>query len=230
MTTVNDLITGALRDVGVIASGESPSADDAADSLEVFNQMIGQWQVLKMYVTGQHRVSFTATGAQTYTVGPSATVDIQLPVSIDSAFYTLNGIDYPVHVLTSFEDYEDITLKVLTGTIPSAVFFQRSAPTGTLYVWPQPNTGTLNLVVRDVLDTYTDLTTDITVPAEYALAMRLSLAELLLTAYSLPPRPDIAFQAAKARKVIKRNNLNIPMMGQPQELLNNGRFSIYTGQ
>lgn len=46
MTTAGDIINQALKDVGVIGPGESASGDDAADALDVLNQLIGQWQVL----------------------------------------------------------------------------------------------------------------------------------------------------------------------------------------
>lgn len=230
MTTANDIINLALKDAGIIAAGETADADTFNDALTTFNQMIGQWQVDKVYVTGQQKVGFTATGAQVYTIGPGAAIDVPLPVDIDEATYTLGSIDYPVRLINSFEDYQNITLKSITGTIPSAIFYQRNYPTGNLYVWPQPGTGTVNLVVRDVLSTYTDSTADIDVPPEYALAMRFSLAELLIITFGQQMRPDIAMQAAKARKKLKRNNLSIPILGQPQELLSTGRFSIYTGQ
>lgn len=230
MTTASDIINQALKDAGIIASGETADASTFNDAADLLNQMIGQWQVDKVCVPGQHQQSVAINGSQTYTVGPGATVDVPLPVTVDSAFYRLGSIDYPVTVLDSFEDYESITLKTITGTLPDVVFYQRSYPTGSLYVWPQPNSGTLNLVLRDVLPTYSDTTADISVPAEYALAMRFSLAELLIVTFSMPQRPDIERQAAKARKKLKRNNLSVPMMGQPQELLNNGRFSIYSGQ
>jgi hypothetical protein len=230
MTTVNELLSLALKDIGVIASGETMDPSTQSDALATFNQMIGQWQVQKMFVTGQHQVSFPVNGSQTYTIGPGAAVDVPLPASVDAAFWRFNNVDYPVSVLESFEDYENITLKTLASAVPTAIYFQRNYPTGTLYVWPQPSAGTLNLVLRDVLPTYTNATSDISVPDEYALAMRFSLAELLLTTFGMPPRADISALASRARKVMKRNNLSIPMMGQPQGPLSNGRFSIYTGQ
>lgn len=40
MATANDIITGALRLLGVVASGEAYPADQAADGLTALNQMI----------------------------------------------------------------------------------------------------------------------------------------------------------------------------------------------
>lgn len=230
MTTANDLISQALKDINVLAAGETLSPEDASDALAMLNQMLGQWQAQKIYVYGQRIVSFNCDGSQSYAIGPGQTIATTLPTAIDSATYNLNGITYPVTVLDSREDYENITLKAISATIPSAIFFQRDWPTGAIYVWPQPAGGSINLVTRDVLTTYTSLSDDVAVPPEYQLAMRFSLAELLMPTYGAGPRPDIAAMAARARKVMKRSNLNLPIMGQPQGVLHNGRFSIYTGQ
>lgn len=229
MTTVSQLINLAMKDIGVLAAGETASAEDASDALKTLNQLLGQWQVLKSSVPGQQTVSFSATGAQSYTIGPGATVNAALPAAIDAAFYRLNGVDYPVSVLNSFEDYESITLKALTGTIPSVIFYERSAPTGLVYVWPQPSTGTINLVTRETIPALA-LGDAINLPGEFELAIRYSLAELLLTNFGMQQRQDITAWAARARRVMKRANLNLPTLGQPSAVLNNGRFSIYTGQ
>lgn len=230
MTTVIDIITLALKDINVLGTGETAPAADASDCLSTLNQLLGQWQAQKMLVTGQHDVSFSATGAQTYTIGTGQAINAPLPVTIDQAFYRLNGVDYPLAVLSSFEDYENITMKTLAGTIPSVVFLQRGATTGTVYVWPQPSTGAIHLTLRDVLDTYASLSDTLTLPAEYLLALRYSLAEQVMPSYGVGPRPDIVALAARARRVLKRLNTQIPMMGQPPELIGNGRFSVYSGQ
>jgi hypothetical protein len=91
--------------------------------------------------------------------------------------------------------------------------------------------GTVNLVTRDVLNSYASLAEDIAVPPESALAMRMTLAEMPAEgAYGKVITPRYAAMAKNARKVMKRINLNLPMLGQPAELVSKGRFSIYSGQ
>lgn len=230
MTTVIDLISQALKDINVLGVGEVAEADMASDGLALLNQMIGQWQAQKMYTPGEHEVIFSVTGAQTYSIGPGGAVNVPVPVSIDAAFYRQGGIDYQIEVLNSFEDYQAITLKLISGTIPDAIFYQRDLPLGTIYVWPQPSGGEIHLTTRDLLTTYTTLTQNLSVPPEYELAMRYSLAELMMPSYGIVNRPDINGLALRSRKIMKRANLSIPMMGQPPGVVNNGRFSIYTGE
>lgn len=230
MTTVSEIVKDALQDLNVYGPSDSVSAHDAQYCLRALNKMISQWQVQKMFVPGQHTQSFPCNGQQVYTIGPSAQIDTTLPVTVDAAYYRLNNIDYPLTVLHSFEDYSNITLKELDGTIPNVVFFQRQWPQGNVYVWPQPSQGQIFLVLRDILQQYESLTDDIEVPQEYALAMQYSLEEKIARTFGRQVTPDLRVDAKTARDVLKRNNIDIPMMGMPQGILSNGRFSIYTGQ
>ena len=43
MTTARDLITQSLRTLGVLHSGETPSAEEANDGLTSLNQMLNSW-------------------------------------------------------------------------------------------------------------------------------------------------------------------------------------------
>jgi hypothetical protein len=230
MTTVSEIITDALQDLNVYGSNDPITDADARKCLRMLNKMLAQWQARKMYVTGQRDVSFAMTGAVSYAIGDGQTVDTPLPGQIDACFYRLNDIDYPVTVLNSYEDYANITLKQIVGTIPNAIFFQRSYPSGAIYVWPQPAVGEIHLITRDIVSQYTSLTDTVTLPPECALAVQFSLEELIARPFGRQVTPDLKLDAKNARDVMKRVNLNIPMMGVPQELLQNGRFSIYTGQ
>jgi hypothetical protein len=227
MTTVTQIITLALKDINVLGTGETASADDTADCLATLNQMIGQWQVQKMYVYAQKEASFSADGSQTYTIGTGGAVNVALPPTIDAAFYRVNSVDTPITVLTSFEDFENIAVKSVTG-IPDALFFQRIYPLGTLHVWPQPSTGTIHLITRQTLTSYTSLTNDLTLPDEYVLAVRYSLAELIAPSYGATVSNEIKLLAKSARTILKRNNLNVPRLGVPASVLTNGRYSITT--
>ena len=45
MTTVNDIVTLALRKTGVAAIGETPASEDAAEGLTAFNMMLHEWKL-----------------------------------------------------------------------------------------------------------------------------------------------------------------------------------------
>lgn len=70
-----------------------------------------------------------------------------------------------------------------------------------------------------VLAQLPDLTAPLNLPPFYDGALRYSLGERLLVAFSLQPRADIGRLASQARKVLKRSNLVIPELEMPYPLL-----------
>jgi hypothetical protein len=92
-------------------------AEDANDALTLLNAMLAQWQRKRWLVYSLDDVSFPATGQPSYTVGVGQNINIQRPDRIEAAFVRLvNGpqsVDYPLDLLSSREDYNDIALKSL---------------------------------------------------------------------------------------------------------------------
>ena len=50
MTQPIDIITRAMKDIGAVAAGEVPTADEAQDGLDMLNDMIAQWSNENMMV------------------------------------------------------------------------------------------------------------------------------------------------------------------------------------
>lgn len=43
MATANDLITWAMKDLGILERNESPQGQESLDALDILNQMCGSW-------------------------------------------------------------------------------------------------------------------------------------------------------------------------------------------
>lgn len=43
-TTVHDIVKGALRKLGLVDIAEEPDAEEAADALTAFNEMVASWE------------------------------------------------------------------------------------------------------------------------------------------------------------------------------------------
>ena len=69
-STAQDLITGALRNINVLAAAETPSASDSADALQVLNDLLESWSIehLNVYSVVENILYFTA-GQYQYTIG-----------------------------------------------------------------------------------------------------------------------------------------------------------------
>lgn len=72
MATPIDIISRALKDIGALAAGESPTNDAAQDCFELLNDMIDQWSNENMMVFNVTEIIFPVIAGQIeYTIGPS---------------------------------------------------------------------------------------------------------------------------------------------------------------
>jgi hypothetical protein len=95
MTTPNDIITRAMKDIGAIAAGEVPTSDEAQDGLDMLNDMIAQWSNENMMVFYRSEIIFQTTQNQVqYTIGPSGQMSATFTGSIAGNVLTVpaNGV------------------------------------------------------------------------------------------------------------------------------------------
>lgn len=137
------------------------------------------------------------------------------PLRINSAIVRVTtsvagSLDYPVAVV-AIEDYEMIGIKTLNGPWPRCVYYQPSEPVGVLNYWPNPNQVTeMHLFCDSVLNKFNSLSDTITLPQGYNLAMRFSLAELLMPEFGKSDQGQVAMimnQAAAGKAWVKRMNM-----------------------
>jgi hypothetical protein len=228
MTTASDLINLALRDAGAYGEGEAVSAGDSADAFVTLQQLLALWQIDGLKVYSQVTSSFAATGALSYTVGAGGNVAIARPDKIEDAFWRSGTLDYPITVLDSYEEYLGIVQKTL-GSDPQYAFYLPSYPLGTLYLYPQPSTGTVHLTRLEQLPALTSITDTIALPPAYMMPIRYSLGEIFLMMFDLPPNQKLERLAANARRLIGRTNLRITQLGMPAGIPRRYRGNILTG-
>ena len=53
-----DIISGALKDIGALAVGETPTAEAAADAFQMMNGMVDQWSNESMMVSYKLKLYF----------------------------------------------------------------------------------------------------------------------------------------------------------------------------
>lgn len=226
MTTALDIITRSLKDLGVLDSIEVPSADQSADGLVFLNDLIQSWANENLMINAITQYAFTATGAASYTMGAGGTWDTvtDAPPHIQSAFYTVNSVDYPIE-LCNIEEYNSIPSKNVTGTLPQVMCVVASYPLNVVYLWPQPSTGTVTIIADAVLTSLPLLTTVLSMPNGYERALRLCLSVEMMASYGLPSQNLVAM-AMQAKAGIKRINhvSNILTSDVP---VNNRRYNSY---
>jgi hypothetical protein len=101
MTTALQLVTSSLRKLGAVAAGEAPDADEQADALAALNQIVESWNLQGLALYRRENVAYSLVPSQqVYTIGSGANFNGARPITINGAFVTRGGIDYPVEVLT----------------------------------------------------------------------------------------------------------------------------------
>ena len=86
--TANDQINRALRLLGVLAEGETPSAATSQDALIALNQMIDSWNTERLSVFSTQDQVFTwPVGEIHQTLGPTGDFVGNRPVYFDDATY-----------------------------------------------------------------------------------------------------------------------------------------------
>jgi hypothetical protein len=92
MTTPYDIITRSLKDIGALAAGEVPTADEAQDAFDMLNDMCAQWSNENMMVFYKTEIIFPVVQNQVqYTIGPGGQIGASFTGSISGTTLTVSG-------------------------------------------------------------------------------------------------------------------------------------------
>jgi hypothetical protein len=97
MTVPFDIVSRALKDIGALEAGETPSADAAKDAFDMLNDMIDQWSNENMMVFNVTEIICPVIAGQTqYTIGPNPStqnfIGASFTGSISGNILTVTGI------------------------------------------------------------------------------------------------------------------------------------------
>lgn len=227
--TVEDLITDALIETGMLSPGETPDDAQGPWAFRKLNYLLDTWATSKKYVTAvtllelllNPNLPVQPDGSQLSTIGPApgATYPVsQRPVKIVSANVIINNVSPPVKAHISVETdqwWMSNTLPGITSMYPTNLFYNPTSPNGSLYLWPVPTTAFgLELEVWQIISQFDSITDPIggpgaamTMPPGYRNAIMLSLAESLLPGGEREAHPTLITMAAQARAAIFTNNV-----------------------
>jgi hypothetical protein len=168
------VVTAALKKLRVIAAGEDPTADQAADATEALNLMLKGWQKhTNLWRMTEGSVTLLAS-TYSYALSP-------VPHKVISARYRdANARDLPMYEM-SRQEYYDLPVKTGTG-IPTQFYVDEQRAAHTMYVWQALATVTTETIKYtfqrqfediDSLDNDLDLRPEHLELVTYALAARL---------------------------------------------------------
>ena len=234
MTTAGDQINGALRLLGVLAEGETPSAATSQDALFALNQMIDSWGTEKLSTfTTQEQVFSWLPGLISQTLGPSGDFVGDRPVLMDDATYFVDastGISYGIKLINQ-QQYDGIAVKTVTSTFPQVMWINTNYPNIDMHVYPVP-TKVLewHFISAAQLTQPATIATPLYFPPGDLRALRYNLACELAPEFGVEPSATVSRIAMYSKRNLKRINNPDDIMSIPYAIVSTRqRFNIFAG-
>jgi hypothetical protein len=234
MTTAGDQINGALRLLGVLAEGETPSAATSQDALFALNQMIDSWGTEKLSTfTTQEQVFSWLPGLISQTLGPSGDFVGDRPVLMDDATYFVDastGISYGIKIINQ-QQYDGIAVKTVTSTFPQVMWINTNYPNIDMHIYPVP-TKVLewHFISAAQLTQPATIATPLYFPPGYMRAFRYNLACEIAPEFGVEPSGTVGRIAMASKRNLKRINNPDDIMSIPYAIVSTRqRFNIFAG-
>ena len=232
--SANDQINRALRLLGVLAEGETPSAAVSQDALMALNQMIDSWNTERLAVfSTQDQVFLWPTSTIKRTLGPTGDFVGNRPVLIDDATYFRDpstNVSFGIKLINQ-QQYDGIAVKTVTSTYPQVLWVNMTYPDIEMYIYPMP-TRLLewHFISVEELTQPANLSTQILFPPGYLRAFTYNLACEIAPEFGVEPSPQVQRIAMYSKRDLKRINNPDDIMSMPYSLIaTRQRFNIYAG-
>ncbi len=212
MPTAQDIIVGALTDIGELGAGEDPSTDDLNYSLIRLNGILDSWSTerLSIFTVKRGQVTLVAN-QQDYSFGPSGTFTaLGRPVLIQTAAIILVGtVRWLMNILTA-KQWAEIPEKGLIGLLPTDIYLDQEFPNSGIHVCPIPiGTPGLEIYYWAALEQFDSLAAELDMPPGYLDALKYTLMLHLSPAYNKPIDPAILALAQSKKAAIQTLNAQI---------------------
>lgn len=233
-TTAGDQIQRALRLLGVLAEGETPSAAVSQDALVALNQMLDSWNTERLSVfSTQDQTFLWPTSTVSRTLGPTGDFVGNRPILLDDSTYFRDpstNVSFGVKLINQ-QQYNGIAVKTVTSTYPQVLWVNMTYPNIEMYIYPVP-TRLLEwhfISVQELTQPAT-LATEFALPPGYLRAFVYNLAMELAPEFGVEPSPQVQRIAMTSKRNIKRINNPDDIMSLPYSLVaTRQRFNVYAG-
>jgi hypothetical protein len=231
-TTAGDQINRALRLLGVLAEGETPSAAVSQDALTALNQMIDSWNTERLSVFSTQDQLFTWPANQrSRTLGPTGDFVGNRPILLDDATYfrdPQSNVSYGIKIINQ-QQYNGIAVKTVTSTYPQVIWVNMTYPDIEMYVYPVPiRPLEWHFVSVEELSSPVGLATPLTFPPGYLRAFVYNLAMEFAPEFGVEPSQQVQRIAMTSKRNLKRINNPDDLMSMPYSLIaTRQRFNIF---
>ena len=226
-----------MRLIGVLASGETATSDEANNALTALNDMIDTWSNESLLIYEKAYETFGLTvNQQSYQWGTGAAdFNSPRPQKLEDVNWqqvsATTTLELPVEIINK-DQWAAISIKGITSNIPTRCWLEFTYPNATLHIWPIPSVSG-NIVIwswKPLVD-ITLLTTTISLPPGYSRALRYNLALELAPEYGRQVDPLVEAHAIESKANLKVMNSKILLMGcDPATLNKRSTWNWYTGE
>ena len=234
MDTAGETINGALRLLGVLAEGETPSAETSQDALRAMDQMVDSWNTERLSVFSTQDQVFTwPAGILNRTLGPSGDFVGNRPILLDDATYFKDpstGVSYGIKMINQ-QQYDGIAVKTVSSTFPQVLFTNMTYPDIDMFIYPRPTRALeWHFISVEELTQPATLDTNLTFPPGYLRAFRYNLACELAPEFGVEPSPQVQRIAMTSKRNLKRINNPDDIMSMPYSIVaTRQRYNIFAG-
>ena len=233
-TTAGDQINRALRLLGVLAEGETASADTSQDALIALNQMIDSWNTERLSIFNTIDQVFTwPAGEIQRHLGPTGDFVGVRPVLLDDATYYRDpstNVSFGIKFINQ-QQYDGIAVKTVTSTYPQVMWINMEYPNIQMTVYPKPTRDLeWHFISVQELSQAESLTTELTFPPGYLRAFVYNLAMELAPEFGVEPSAQVQRIAMTSKRNLKRINNPDDVMSMPYSIVaTRQKFNIYSG-
>lgn len=194
--TRDDVINASLRLLGVLAEGETASAEDLTNCAQAMNILLKKWadQGYKGWLYATASFPFVAS-REFWTVGPTGQVVTNRPQRIADAWYeqTVSGgltQRFPMFMLER-ERFFKLSPKDQTSTAPANWYYDPQLDNGLFYPWPLclDTNGTFFISVQRPIEDILAGANVVQIPQTWYAALKWNLADEVGLEYR--PHPDV---------------------------------------
>lgn len=237
MYTYYRIIKDAMFEAGYLDMLEDPSADDLAQYLPRFNNLVNleQTQGLKLWL--QEDVSFTPVqGQQSYAMGPSGDIVMTRPTRVIEAYFMLptaltggQQIIYPL-IPMSRSDWDMIGARNPLG-ITNSYFIDKQQNNLIVWIWLNPDAYTAQATVHLICQVQTNGIVSVTdvgnFPVEWGMYFTWAMADEICNGQPLAIQQKCKAQREYYRQFLEGfdvEDVSTSFVADPRIMFERGRF------
>jgi hypothetical protein len=190
--TRDEIIKRALRLLGVIAQGQTPSAIMIEEAASALNGLVKAWMADGMPLWAMKQAALTMVdGQKAYTIKIGGDLSIYKPLKVYQAWLHNNdtNIDVPMRILTR-QEYNILGNKETQG-MPIQVYYEPLRDEGIMHLFPRPDSYSADncevvFVYQRPFEDFDAATDNPDFPQEWYDAVTYGLATRLAPEYGIP--------------------------------------------